>query len=259
MKRHAHTLYAAILFAMATVCAAPAFPQGVTAQKTIEDIVEDAATLEDANVTLEVMYEQLTGYAANPLNLNTASEAELLRLYMLNEFQVASILEYIAQNGEMQTPYELQYVYGITQELMMKLLPFVATLPSEKQQQPSLRQALTKGQHQLLARATQTVEQQQGYRDGSYLGSPQALYTRYRYTFGDKLQWGVTADKDAGEPFGKHGNKAGFDFYSGHLQVNNIGALRTLALGDFYAQFGQGLALWKGGMMGKSSDAFSIA
>lgn len=259
MKRHAHALYAAILFAATAAFAAPAFSQGGAAQQAIEDVVEEVATLEDANVALEVMYEQLTSYAAHPLNLNTASEAELLRLHLLNEFQAASVLEYIAQNGEMQTPYELQFVHGITQEMMMKLLPFVATLPGEKRQSLSLRQALTKGQHLLLARATQTVEQQEGYKNGYYLGSPQSVYTRYRYTFSNKLQWGVTADKDAGEPFGKCGNEAGFDFYSGHLQVNNIGALRTLVLGDFYAQFGQGLALWKGGMMGKSSDAFGIA
>ncbi|MDR2813151.1 MAG: helix-hairpin-helix domain-containing protein [Prevotellaceae bacterium] len=259
MKRHAHTLRAAISLTMAAACAAPAFSQAVTVQKAIESIVEEASTLEDADVTLEVMYEQLTSYAANPLNLNTASEAELLRLCVLNEFQAASIREYIAQNGEMQTPYELQYVHGITQEMMMKLLPFVATLPGEDLQKPSLRQMLTKGQHLLLARAMQTAEEQAGYKNGYYLGSKQALYARYRYTFSNKLQWGVTADKDAGEPFGKSGNEAGFDFYSGHLQVANTGALRTLVLGDFYAQFGQGLSLWKGGTMGKSSDAFSIA
>ncbi|MDR0711451.1 MAG: helix-hairpin-helix domain-containing protein [Prevotellaceae bacterium] len=259
MKCHAHTLYAAFSLALVAVCTTPAFSQAVAAQKAIESIVEEVSTLEDADVTLEVMYEQLTSYAAHPLNLNTASEEELLRLYVLNEFQAASIREYIAQNGEMQTPYELQYVYGITQEMMMKLLPFVVTLPSDTQQKPTLRQMLTQGQHQLIARASQTVEQQEGYKDGRYLGNPQALYTRYRYTFSDKLQWGITADKDAGEPFGKNGNEAGFDFYSGHVQVNNIGVLRTLVLGDFYAQFGQGLLLWKGGGMGKSSDAFSIA
>ncbi|MDR3367300.1 MAG: helix-hairpin-helix domain-containing protein [Prevotellaceae bacterium] len=259
MKRRAHALCAAIALALTAACAAPAFAQAVEVQKAIENILGEVSTLEDATVTLEVMYEQLTSYAANPLNLNTASETELLRLYVLNEFQAASIREYVAQNGEMQTPYELQYVHGITQEMMAKLLPFVAALPGEQSQKPSLRQALTEGQHQLIARAAQTVERQEGYKNGGYLGSPQALYARYRYNFGDRLQWGVTADKDAGEPFGKSGNEAGFDFYSGHVQVNNVGALRTLVLGDFYAQLGQGLALWKGGMMGKSSDAFSIA
>ncbi|MDR3188272.1 MAG: helix-hairpin-helix domain-containing protein [Prevotellaceae bacterium] len=259
MKRHAHTLYAALSVAAIAGYAAPAVAQAVTAQQAIESVVEEASSLEDAAVALEVISDQLTSYAANPLNLNTASEAELLRLSVLNEFQAASIREYVAQNGDMLTPYELQYVYGITQEMMLRLLPFVTTLPSEAVQPFSLRQALTDGHHQLLTRAAQTAERQEGYKNGYYLGSPQALYARYRYTFSDKLQWGVTADKDAGEPFGRSGNEAGFDFYSGHVQVNDVGILRTLVLGDFYAGFGQGLLLWKGGAMGKSSDAFSIA
>ncbi|MDR0687748.1 MAG: helix-hairpin-helix domain-containing protein [Prevotellaceae bacterium] len=260
MKCSAHRLYFfALAVAAPAACAAPAFAQAVAVQKAIENVVEEISSLEDADATLEVMYEQLAGYAANPLNLNTASEAELMQLHVLNEFQAASIREYIAQYGDMQTPYELQYVHGVTQEMMVKLLPFVAAHPKAERQRPTLRQALTSGQHRLTARARQTVEEQQGYKDGSYMGSPQALYARYRYTFSDKLQWGVTADKDAGEPFGRRGNEAGFDFYSGHIQANNVGILRTLVLGDFYAQFGQGLALWKGGAMGKSSDALSIA
>ncbi|MDR1416441.1 MAG: helix-hairpin-helix domain-containing protein [Prevotellaceae bacterium] len=261
MRRNACTPYAFASLAVAAllVSARPAFSQDATVQKTIESIVEEASSLEGADVTLEVMSDHLTGYATNPLNLNTASEAALLQLYVLNEFQVASIREYIAQYGEMLSPYELQYVHGITQELMITLLPFVTTLPGESQQKVTLRQALSSGQHQLIARVQQTVEEQEGYRNGSYLGSPQALYARYRYTFRDKLQWGITADKDAGEPFGRKGNSAGFDFYSGHVQVSNVGILRTLVLGDFYAQFGQGLLLWKSGGMGKSSDAFSIA
>ncbi|MDR1022831.1 MAG: helix-hairpin-helix domain-containing protein [Prevotellaceae bacterium] len=260
MKRNVYTLYAfASLTAMLLAGAMPAFSQDDAVQKAIESIVAEVSSLEDADVTLEVMYERLTGYAANPLNLNTASEAALLQLYALNEFQAASIREYIALYGEMLSPYELQYVHGITQEMMAKLLPFVTTLSGEQQQRITLRQALGSGQHQLITRVQQTVEEQEGYKNGGYLGSPRAVYTRYRYTFRDKLQWGLTADKDAGEPFGKQGNKAGFDFYSGHVQVSNVGILRTLVLGDFYAQFGQGLSLWKGGAMGKSSDAFSIA
>ncbi|MDR2937794.1 MAG: hypothetical protein LBU92_02500, partial [Prevotellaceae bacterium] len=66
-------------------------------------------------------------------------------------------------------------------------------------------------------------------------------------------------EKDAGEPFRKKGNSAGFDFYSGHILVNNVGKIRTLVVGDYYAQFGQGIALWQGGGFGKSSDALSVA
>ncbi len=244
--------------------------QTFNAQEAIENIVEGVSTLEDADVNLELIYETLAGYAQNPLNLNTASETELLQLHVLNEFQASSVREYIALYGEMQTPYELQYVHGITQEQMQQLLPFVAATPSAGAQKLTLRQMLTRGQHQLIARARQTVEKQQGYKpttdsalarhpNSRYLGSAQNLYLRYRYTFSDKLQWGLTAEKDAGEPFGRKGNPGGFDFYSGHIQLRNLGKIRSVVVGDYYAQFGQGLALWQGGSFGKSSDALSVA
>ncbi|MDR3297753.1 MAG: helix-hairpin-helix domain-containing protein [Prevotellaceae bacterium] len=244
---------------LALAAPAQAAAQGDAAQLAIAHIVEKIATLEDADASLDMVYETLTAYALNPLNLNTASVAELMQLCVLNEFQAESVLEYIAQYGEMQTPYELQFVQGITQEMMMLMLPFVATQPREANAQPTLRQMLTGGQHRVLMRARQTLEQARGYREGQYLGSPQSLYARYRYTFRDRVQWGFTADKDAGEPFGGAQNKAGFDFYSGHVQASKIGRLRNIVVGDYYAQFGQGLLLWQGGSFGKSSDAFSIA
>ncbi len=246
------------------------FAQTLTTQEAIEDIVEEISSLENADANLEVMYETLAGYSINPLNLNTASETELLQLHVLNEFQAASIHEYIALYGEMQTPYELQYVHGITQGQMKLLLPFVTAIPTDRWQRPTIWQMLTRGQHQLLGRVKQTVEKQQGYKpiadsvlvvkpNSRYLGSQQNIYLRYRYAFGSTLQWGLTAEKDAGEPFGRKVNPVGFDFYSGHIQLNKIGPLRTLVLGDYYIQLGQGLSLWQGGSFGKSSDGLSVA
>jgi hypothetical protein len=233
--------------------------QSDSAQLAIANIVEKISTLENADASLDMVYETLTAYAINPLNLNTASVAELMQLCVLNEFQAESVREYITQYGEMQTAYELQFVQGITQEMMMLMLPFVTAQPRAALAQPTLRQMLTGGQHRLLMRAKQTVEEARGYREGQYLGSPQSLYARYRYTYRDRVQWGFTADKDAGEPFGGAQNRAGFDFYSGHVQASKIGRLRNIVVGDYYAQFGQGLLLWQGGSFGKSSDAFSVA
>jgi len=244
--------------------------QNRNAQEAIERIIDKISSLENGDENLDVIYETLTSFSQNPLNLNTASETELLQLQVLNEFQAASVREYIEQYGEMQTPYELQYVHGITQEQMEMLLPFVAAMPDKVQQKLTPWRMFTQGQHQVIGRVRQTREEQEGYApitdsalavrpNSRYLGSPQNVYMRYRYTFGDKLQWGLTAEKDAGEPFGRKGNPAGFDFYSGHVQLSNTGKLRTLVVGDYYAQFGQGLALWQGGSFGKSSDGLSIA
>jgi hypothetical protein len=91
------------------------------------------------------------------------------------------------------------------------------------------------------------------------LGSPQAFYGRYKYVYKNHLQWGITADKDAGEEFFSGNNATGFDFYSAHLRLSDIGILKNLIIGDFSAQFGQGLALWQGGFMSKSSDALGIS
>jgi len=262
--------YIAAMLLLLWVGAFSAAAQGYSAQQSIEDIVDNSSSLENADEGLETLYDALVGYAQNPLNLNTATETELLQLHLLNEFQAASIREYVAQYGEMQTPYELQYVHGVTQELMEKLLPFVTALPSDVQKKPSLGQMLTRGSHQLVGRVRQTVEEQQGYKpitdsalalhpNSRYLGSPQNVYLRYRYAYSDKLQLGFTAEKDAGEPFGRKGNPRGFDFYSGHIRLSKLGRVRTLVVGDFYGQFGQGLTLWQGSALGKSSEALGVA
>ncbi|GHT17236.1 hypothetical protein AGMMS4956_20630 [Bacteroidia bacterium] len=244
--------------------------QSNASQTSIEAIVETLGSLEDADVNLEVLYETLSNYAQNPININAAGDDDLLQLRLLNEFQVQALHEYIAQYGEMLTPYELQYVPGFTPELMQQLLPFVCTIVSPKQEPRSLKRMLANGTHELLARGKQVVEKQQGYSPATdsllqvrpnarYTGSPQALYGRYRYHYKNNLQWGITADKDAGEDFFAGSNPHGFDFYSAHLQVSNIGVLKNFVLGDFYAQFGQGLALWQGSGFGKSADAMGVA
>ncbi|MGL4957031.1 MAG: ComEA family DNA-binding protein [Bacteroidales bacterium] len=238
--------------------------------EAIQSIVEDLSSLEDADVTMEEVYEILMNYAQTPMNINAASETELLQLHILNEFQASSIVEYIRQYGEMQTPYELQYVQGITQELMEKLFPFVTTSTVRFAKKTSLKQLLLQGRHQTIGRVRQTLETQQGYTpiseedyekspNSRYLGSPQSIYLRHRYTYRDKLQWNITMEKDAGESFGAPWNKYGFDYYSGHIKVSNIGKIHALVAGDFYVQLGQGLLLWQGASFNKTSDALAIA
>lgn len=79
-----------------------------------------------------------------------------------------------------------------------------------------------------------------------YLGSPWKLYTRYRFQYRRNISFGVTAEKDEGEEFFKGTQKQGFDFYSAHLFLRDIGPVKALALGDFQAQFGQGLVFSSG-------------
>ena len=52
---------------------------------------------------------------------------------------------------------------------------------------------------------------------------------------------GFTMEKDAGEEFFKGKQSTGFDFYSAHCYIRNLGILKSLAIGDYHVSFGQGL------------------
>jgi hypothetical protein len=57
-----------------------------------------------------------------------------------------------------------------------------------------------------------------------YLGSPFRLYTRYRFRYRQNISLGFTAEKDEGEEFFQGIAEEGFDFYSAHLFVRDLGA-----------------------------------
>src|SRR5690606_15128602 len=105
---------------------------------------------------------------------------------------------------------------------------------------------IKKGTNELFVRYSRPLERASGYQitdtDRSrYLGSPDRLLIRYRYSWMDALKVSLNMEKDAGEQFFKGVQKYGFDFYSLSVQMKNLGKLSNLVLGDYVLQFGQGL------------------
>jgi hypothetical protein len=68
----------------------------------------------------------------------------------------------------------------------------------------------------------------------------------------------LTADKDPGEPFFKGINSKGFDFYSFHLFAQNAGIFKSIAIGDYTVNLGQGLIQWQSLAFKKSSEVLAI-
>ncbi|MBU8891749.1 MAG: helix-hairpin-helix domain-containing protein [Bacteroidales bacterium] len=236
---------------------------------TLEDLIEDIAGNTDAEIDYTSLYEDLNHYLNNPLNLNTATQEDLEKLQILNDFQVKSLLDYIKQKGQMLSIYELQLVYGFTLNDITKILPFVTILGIQADARFKIKNALKYGNHQVFLRGQEVLEEQVGYSpisdsallespNSRYLGSSYKLYTKYKYNYKNKIYWGFTAEKDAGEEFFAGTNKNGFDFYSAHLQVNDIGIIKTITLGDFQAKFGQGLVLWSDMGLGKTPYVLNI-
>lgn len=235
-------------------------------QQRIELIAEQA---ENENIDFTTLIDRLSYYYDRPLNLNTASRDELQELELLSPFQVNSIVSYRQQYGEFTTLYELRLIPQLDWNSIEALLPFVKATPRIEKDGFSLKRAFRYGRHDLFLRYSRVLEEQEGYAsidpaelaenpNRRYQGSPDRLYTRYRYQFGDNLSIGVTGDKDAGEEFFTGSNPNGFDFYSAHLYLGNVGPVKQLAIGDFQAQFGQGLTFWSGLNFGKSADALNV-
>lgn len=233
-------------------------------QSIISDIVEDIVAASEDDVDLDALVEDLVYFAENPININSTSKEVLGRLIFLSDFQVISLLDYIKNNGPMVTIYELQFVIGFDFVDINRLLPFIFVAPpDEKPSRPSLFQY---GRHDMFIRARSLIETPVGYQpppidnpDATrYAGNKLGLYTRYTYRTRGGLQIGFVGEKDPGEEFFKGSNPYGFDHYSLHIQVSDIGPIKNLVVGDFNADFGQGLTLWTSSSFGKSPDPMGI-
>lgn len=88
-----------------------------------------------------------------------------------------------------------------------------------------------------------------------YTGDPNHYYLKYKLQCSDLLQLGFAGEKDPGECAWSNGNRV-FDFTSAHLQINGIGVKR-ICVGDFKANFGQGLVIGTSSIIGKSNNVLN--
>ena len=237
-------------------------------QRRIETIAEQMGE-GDENLDFNTLLDDLLYFSEHPININNKTANELAQLPMLDDIAIANLMSHIDAHGKLLNIYELQSVDGFTLPLIKQIEPFIKVSDNPDATSFSFKEMMKEGSHELILRYQQVLNAQEGYApiedslleaspNKRYLGSPQKYYARYRFKYSNKISWGLTMEKDAGEEFFKGSMKQGFDFYSGHLFVSNMGVLKAAALGDFQAQFGQGLVFWSGLAFGKSSDGVSI-
>lgn len=242
-----------------------------TAEQLIADIFEQYTAESEETIDYDSFYEDLMFCFQNPINLNQTTREELERLAFLSEIQVENILSYVYTAGPMQTIYELQLVEGLDITDIRRMLPFVKVGEAEDIRKKIYWNDLLKyGKNELFFRLDKGLETKEGYRFlpeedtnsdvtnmKNYLGNEIYHSLKYRYHFKDRILVGFSAEKDAGEQFWGTTHK-GYDFYSGHAQLNNYGKIKTIVLGDFRANFGQGLVIHPEFGMGKSSYVLNV-
>jgi hypothetical protein len=257
---HITNIRSFLLAVMALCSSILARAQDTIQDKEVEQRIENIAeSLENEDIDYTTLLDELEQYRRNPLNLNTATRDELEALLILDDVQINNLLQHIKKNGKLIAIYELQSIDGFD---LVRVSGDLTTAHF------TVKEMFKHGQHQVLMRYQQVLEDQKGFLPASdsllqaspnsrYLGSKHKLYTRYRFTYGTHVSWGLTAEKDAGEEFFRGTQKQGFDFYSAHLFLRNIRFVKALAIGDYQVEFGQGLTAWSGLAFGKTSDGLN--
>lgn len=231
-----------------------------TTEQQIENITENN---EDTETEDDSYLQQLRSLIRNPLNINTADEVQLKELTVLSPLQIANILAYRQLMGNFVSIYELQAVPGMDIETLQKIRLYI-TASTQQNIINAFKERISDGEHSVLLRATQVLEKSKGFKLNAstatnfYSGSRQRLFFRYKYNYKNILQYGLVGEKDAGEQFFKGSQKQGFDFYSAHLFVRNVGIIKSLAIGDFTVNMGQGLTQWQSLAFRKSPDVTNI-
>ncbi|MEO6231344.1 MAG: helix-hairpin-helix domain-containing protein [Ferruginibacter sp.] len=229
-------------------------------EQQLEAITENN---EDVETEDDSFLQAMRQFLKNPININSNDITTLKELNVLTPIQLQNIISYRNLFGNFISIYELQAVPDLDLTTIERIRPYI-TATSPQNVVTSIGERLRGGTKSLLLRGTQILEEQKGFKldpattNNYYPGSRQRIYMRYKYQFKNLLQYGFVGEKDAGEQFFKGAQKNGFDFYSAHLFARNIGIIKSLAIGDFTVNLGQGLTQWQSLAFKKSADVTNI-
>lgn len=212
----------------------------------------------------EALLKELEYIREHPFDLNRVSRDELESLPFLTAFQINSFLEYRNTKGKLISIYELQVIYGFSQEVIEQLLPYVTLPEANSPEALQFKDLKGKPVHAVYLRMQRVIEKSAGYgrfdsASGAnhYPGNPWMMNLHYEFKLKNHVRAGFTVEKDPGENLFKESNRNGFDFNSGFVMIEQMGFLKTLIAGDYRLAFGQGLTLWSGAGAGKSSLALN--
>lgn len=231
--------------------------------KIADEVISNES--EEDQTILESRYENLTQLLSNPVDLNSVSAEELRQFFFLNENQIQQFIKYRSEQGALVSVYELQAIPGFDQNAIAALAPLVKVIdPGHRVNSSLLNRMTSAGNAYLIIRCEKTLEPKLGYSNAidstqKYQGTDLRFFTRFRSSVPLDYSFGFTLEKDAGEQFrwqpGQR--KFGTDYNSVHLQLMNKGRLKNLIVGDYQAQFAQGVILGGAFGLGKSAETIT--
>jgi len=235
--------------------------------KDMEAILESLDPEED---DLSQLVEQLVYLIENPIDVNTISLEDLLQIPSISPLTAADIIRHRLRAGPFDSLSEIMDVESIDSTSYHRISQYLTINHAESDSsvmlsrtvfRPSLTERLRKTQFEVIHRYTRRLDVGREYdRDTlhtTYPGTPLRSYVRLRAKFGEILDLNLTMERDPGEAFRwKNADHTyGFDYISACAYLHDLGRLKTLIVGDYIVNVGQGVVLWRSSEMGKGRHA----
>lgn len=220
---------------------------------------------------LEQIYEILSEASTSPINLNAITQEELENLICFSKDQIEAILGYVNRYAPLQTKAELLMIpfLDTARRGLLSSLTYLGEAPKrEKSMLDSLKYDRAVSHYRRLSYAQQNkgdatffarvpLYTRKGDGD-AYQGGKIKNWFRVNYSHDKHIKFGAVAAQDAGEPFFKHPNNLGYDFYSGYVQLQKYGILKKMVLGRYRIKSGMGLILNNNYSFGKLFSLSSL-
>lgn len=224
---------------------------------TWDDFLQEYATSETDDDAYDAeTIDWLERLSQHPYQINRVERDQLLRLPFLDAAQVDSLLSYRQHRHGILSLGELQLIKGMDYFTRRNLSLFVrcdslplpsAELANITKGQEKILPKLVNGRHELETTLHIPFYQREGYKKPDnptstnyYVGNALRHIVRYRYAYKREVKYGLTMEKDAGEPVCKRGFYP-YDYLSGYFYLRPKSKPWSLVVGDFNLRGSRGL------------------
>ncbi len=226
------------------------------AQLSIEDsgILENLTSNEEVMQTNSDAAENLTLLVKNQMNINKTDESTLLGVGYLKEVQINEIMQYINQYGPLINVHELQTLPSINEQTFF-WINSCFTIPGQAQDQKLLHHLAGKEHSMLLIRYGAAP----AHVPKEWTGSGDKASIRFQTMIPNKMRFGLSVEKDAGEQirWDAAKNYYGFDNVNCYLHYQPSKKWKHITIGTQRLQFGQGLLMGGGFYAGKGAETIT--
>jgi len=205
----------------------------------------------------EDLLNSLAQLQLRPIPINTAEFNQLLQIPFLSSFEASAIIEHRQKNSRpFYSTNDLKLI--LDPQTIAYISPFISfALPDSLKhtqgpklfwqlRQPNPFDAL---QIDVLSRSFVELPSRYGFSNDNFVGSTPKVYNRLQVRYSENLLVSVLAEKDIGE-------RSYSDFSAIGVELRDLYALKTLVVGTYHLQFGQGLAITTDRYFYKSSEIY---